>query len=107
MDHDEKKLKKHFEKHLPYDEMKARKRAGNLRKNFKHAERSSLRRYKKMSLILRSAFLFHAKYTPRSKNSKIRQPRGRNFSNNSKRTFIHCTRNLEKVQMKPNLRPLN
>ena len=35
MDHDEKKLKKHFEKHLPYDEMKARKKAGNLRKNFK------------------------------------------------------------------------
>jgi ribosome biogenesis GTPase len=35
MDHDEKKLKKHFEKHLAYDEIKARKQAGKLRKNFR------------------------------------------------------------------------
>ena len=35
MDREEKKLKKHFEKHLAYDEMKARKQAGKLRKNFK------------------------------------------------------------------------
>lgn len=31
-DREAKKLKKHFEKHLPYDEMKARKQAGKIRK---------------------------------------------------------------------------
>lgn len=35
MDREAKKLKKHFEKHLAYDELKARKQAGKLRKNFK------------------------------------------------------------------------
>ena len=35
MDREAKKLKKHFEKHLAYDEMKARKQAGKLRKNYK------------------------------------------------------------------------
>ena len=35
MDREAKKLKKHFEKHLAYDEMKARKQAGKLRKTFK------------------------------------------------------------------------
>lgn len=35
MDREAKKLKKHFEKHLAHDEMKARKAAGKLRKNFK------------------------------------------------------------------------
>ena len=35
MDRESKKLKKHFEKHLQYDEMKARKRAGKLRKDIK------------------------------------------------------------------------
>ena len=31
MDRESRKLKKHFEKHLPYDEMKAKKKAGKLR----------------------------------------------------------------------------
>ena len=35
MDREAKKLKKHFEKQLAYDEMKARKAAGKLRKHFK------------------------------------------------------------------------
>jgi ribosome biogenesis GTPase len=35
MDRLSKKLKKHFEKHLPYDEMKERKRAGKLRRAFR------------------------------------------------------------------------
>jgi ribosome biogenesis GTPase len=35
MDREAKKLKKHFEKHLAPDEMKARKQAGKLRKHFK------------------------------------------------------------------------
>ncbi|HEX6099389.1 MAG TPA: ribosome small subunit-dependent GTPase A [Thermoanaerobaculia bacterium] len=35
MDREAKKLKKHFEKHLAPEEMKARKQAGKLRKNFK------------------------------------------------------------------------
>jgi ribosome biogenesis GTPase / thiamine phosphate phosphatase len=35
MDREAKKLKKHFEKRLEYDEMKARKRAGQLRRTFK------------------------------------------------------------------------
>lgn len=35
MDREAKKLKKHFEKHLAHDEMKARKQAGKLRKHFK------------------------------------------------------------------------
>jgi len=35
MDRESKKLKKHFEKHLEYDEMKARKRAGKLRRAFR------------------------------------------------------------------------
>ena len=34
-DREAKKLKKHFEKHLQYDEMKARKKAGKLRRDFK------------------------------------------------------------------------
>lgn len=35
MDRESKKLKKHFEKHLPYDEMKARKQAGKMRRAIK------------------------------------------------------------------------
>ena len=35
MDHETKKLKKHFEKHLQYDEMKAKKRAGKIRQSFR------------------------------------------------------------------------
>lgn len=35
MDRESKRLKKHFEKHLEYDEMKARKRAGKLRRAFR------------------------------------------------------------------------
>lgn len=35
MDRETKKLKKHFEKHLAYDEMKERKRAGKIRKAFR------------------------------------------------------------------------
>src|SRR5512134_2010814 len=35
MDRESRKLKKHFEKRLEYDEMKARKRAGKLRRAFR------------------------------------------------------------------------
>ena len=35
MDRESKKLKKHFEKHLAYDEMKAKKRAGKIRQTFR------------------------------------------------------------------------
>jgi ribosome biogenesis GTPase len=35
MDREAKKLKKHFEKHLAYDEMKAKKRAGKIRQSFR------------------------------------------------------------------------
>lgn len=35
MDREAKKLKKHFEKHLPHDEMKSKKRAGKIRRAFR------------------------------------------------------------------------